>query len=349
MTHSKRPWVVVLAGGDGRRLIGALVGGQRLDRPKQFCSLRGESLLRRTLRRAEGITTPDRTVVVVRHDHRRWWQEELRDLSPGNVLAQADNRGTGVAILHALAHVLQRDDNPTLVILPSDHSAENEATLTESARAASQYAASGHPHLVLLGITAERPETEYGWILPRTEDAARLRVVERFVEKPDAHLASALHAAGGLWNSFIFASSGHALLAAFEASHPHLLRTCFRAFLVRHLDESQERALYGALPRVDFCGEVLPPAVAHLRVLTVPACGWTDLGTPTRVNAWLERSRHEGGRRNRFHVQRGPRPEPRRSKRVSGTRGSTAGPPGGQTARVPARRIRARRRVGHRC
>lgn len=290
MTGSQRPWVVVLAGGDGRRLLGALVGGQRLDRPKQFCRLQGESLLRRTLRRAEGITHRDHTVAVVRHAHRAWWREELRDLPSENVLAQADNRGTGVAILHALAHVLQRDDNPTLVFLPSDHSAESEAILTESVRLAARCAAADLRHLVLLGVTADRPETEYGWILPRTGDASSLRNVERFVEKPDAIAAAALHAAGALWNSFIFACSGHALLTAFEASHPHLLRTCLRSFLVRHLDDSQERAVYRALPRVDFCGEVLQAAVERLRVLTVPPCGWTDLGTPARVNAWLKRA-----------------------------------------------------------
>lgn len=310
MPNSPSPWVVVLAGGDGRRLLGALVDGQRLDRPKQFCFLQDESLLHRTLRRAENISDPDRIVAVVRHDHRRWWRDELRDLPPEHVLAQADNRGTGVAILHALAHVLQRDDNPTLVFLPSDHSAEKESTLTESMRSAAQYAASGREHLVLLGVTADRPETEYGWILPRSGDSASLRAVERFVEKPDAQLAAVLHTAGGLWNSFILACSGRALLAAFEASHPHLLRTCLRSFLVGHLDDSRERALYGALPRVDFCAEVLPAAVGQLRVLTVPACGWTDLGTPARVEEWLTRSacRLTEPASRRFEPGRAPQP-----------------------------------------
>jgi mannose-1-phosphate guanylyltransferase len=261
-----------------------------VDRPKQFFRLRGESLLQRTLRRSGCIADPDRTVAVVRHEHRQWWQNELCELPAENVLAESGNLGTAVAILHALVHALQQDDDPTLVVLPSDHAAESERTLIDSACSAARLAAESREHLVLLGVTAEGPETQYGWILPRRPGSAGLQEVERFVEKPDAEVAAALLADGGLWNSFIFAGSARALLGLFEARHPYLLRTCIRAFRDRGPDESQQQAPLRELPRVEFCGDVLQSAVARLRVLPVPACGWTDLGTPQRVHAWLERS-----------------------------------------------------------
>lgn len=291
MTGSLRPWVVVLAGGEGRRLAGAIINGRRVDRPKQFFYLQGESLLQRALRRSGCIADPGRTVAVVRHEHRHWWQEELRELPTENVLAEADNRGTAVAILHALVHILQRDDDPTLVFLPSDHTAANERTLIDSACSAARFAGESREHLVLLGITAEGPETEYGWIIPRIRGTASPHAVERFVEKPAAEVAARLHASGGLWNSFIFAGSARALLAMFEASHPYLLHTCIRSFRDQEPNEAEQQAPLRELPRVDFCGDVLQSAVTRLRVLPVPACGWTDLGTPQRVNAWLERSR----------------------------------------------------------
>ena len=290
MIGQHRPWVVILAGGDGRRLNGALVRGQRLDRPKQFCRLGGsESLLVETLRRAERITHRSRVIVVVREDHRRWWSDELAQLPSQNVLAQAENRGTAVAILHALVHLLQRDTDPTLVLLPSDHAVEAEAVLAESIGRAARIAAESREHVVLLGVTPEHAETEYGWIMPERGHRAHARAVARFVEKPPAAVADAMFAGGALWNSFIFATTGHALLELFEGGQPRMFACYLESFVARGMDESAGSALFRALPSVDFNRDIVQAASTRLRVLAVPPCGWTDLGTPLRLDHWLRR------------------------------------------------------------
>ena len=48
--------------------------------------------------------------------------------------------------------------------------------------------------------------------------------------------------------------------------------------------------LYGQLPELDFSRHVLEGAEQSLRVLPVPACGWSDLGTPKRVAEALRAS-----------------------------------------------------------
>jgi len=290
MIRQHCPWVVLLAGGDGRRLSRVKVNGQRLDRPKQFCCFHGaRSLLQETLRRAEGITDRSRIVVVVRHDHRHWWFNELGRLPSRNVLAQADNRGTGVAILHALVHVLQRDSDPTLVILPSDHVVDEEAVLLKSIHLAAEMAGESHEHLVLLGMTPEHAESEYGWIVPNRGRPGRVQGVAQFMEKPEAGLAAELFAAGALWNSFISAISGHALLELFEGSQPLTFHRYLESFLVEGIDDVKGSALFRALPFVDFSRDILQAASIRLRVLVVPPCGWTDLGTPPRLEQWLHR------------------------------------------------------------
>jgi len=257
-----------------------------VDRPKQFCRFSGaESLLERTLQRAECVTDRSRIVVVVREDHRCWWSSELNRLAPEHVLAQTDNRGTAVAILHALVHVLRRDASPTVVILPSDHGVTEETVLLESIVLAARTAALSREHLVLLGAAPGHAETEYGWILPSSDVAAGGRKVERFVEKPESRLAADLFTAGALWNTFVCASSGQALLRLFEERQP-LVLSGYLKFLAAHV--THQPALFRALPCVDFGRDVLQSAVSCLRVLTVPPCGWTDLGTPERVNQWLE-------------------------------------------------------------
>ena len=290
MSDSFRPWVVVLAGGDGRRMAGAIVGGKRLDRPKQFCCFQGESLLHRTLRRSRRINDPERTLVVVRDDHRRWWQDELRQFPSENILSEPANRGTAVAILNALVNVLQRDHDSTLVFLPSDHSADREFELVASVNAAARLAAANHKNIMLLGITPNGPEMGYGWILPRPGNPKRGQRVDRFVEKPEAQTVLELQAAGALWNSFIFASSAHALLGLFEATHPRLVHRYLQWFLAHETKAPENSSLFLDLPCVDFCSEILQSKAASLRVLVVPPCGWTDLGTPRRVNQWLDRT-----------------------------------------------------------
>jgi mannose-1-phosphate guanylyltransferase len=48
-------------------------------------------------------------------------------------------------------------------------------------------------------------------------------------------------------------------------------------------------ALYQGLPTVDFSHDVLERQASVLRVVPVPNCGWSDLGTPERVAETLRR------------------------------------------------------------
>src|SRR6187549_3062564 len=96
-------WSVVLAGGRGTRLASlTTVAGETV--PKQYCSLAGgPSMLRRAIWRAEAIAGRDRVLVVVTAAQRRWWESELRDVAPCNVLVQPVDRGTAAGVLLPLA------------------------------------------------------------------------------------------------------------------------------------------------------------------------------------------------------------------------------------------------------
>jgi mannose-1-phosphate guanylyltransferase len=292
MNRPTSPWVIVLAGGDGRRLDGAMVHGRRLDRPKQFCCLGGSgTLLRDTLRRAERITDQSRIVAVVRAEHRRWWIDELAQLPSRNVLAEPENHGTAVAILHAVVHVLQHEGDPTLVILPSDHAADEEDVLVEAIKHAARIAVETPGRFILLGLTPEYPDSDYGWILPDRDATGVAQPVSRFVEKPTSRVAAGLLSAGALWNSFICATSAQALLRLFGTSQPLVLRRLLESGALQANDESERRARFQALPCLDFGRDVLEHATVGLHVLAIPPCGWTDLGTPRRLDRWLQRRR----------------------------------------------------------
>ena len=290
--RSSRVWSIVLAGGYGSRLMGAVVHGRRVDRPKQFCRFGGgESLLQMTLVRAQRATRPSRLVPVVVEPHRAWWHPELHDVPVHSVLVQPGNRGTAVAILHAVLHILRRDADPLIVLHPCDHGVVAEAPLLEALDRAIAAASAAPDELVLLGAIPEHPETEYGWIVPEPGDATSVRRVTRFVEKPSLPVAAGLLRQGALWNTFLLAASGRALLSVFRRSLPQLVNDYFQAMPRTGWCADSLARLYGSLPVLDFSRDVLERSTDRLRVARLRACGWTDLGTPARLESWLARRR----------------------------------------------------------
>ena len=290
-----RDWALVLAAGEGSRLRRLTTTASGVAVPKQFCSLSGgTSLLHDTLRRAQVIAPAERTCVVVCADHRCWWQSLSRSIPSSNIVVQPCNRGTAIGILLPLLAILQRDPDATLGVLPSDHFVRNESLLADAMRQAMRRAHSTAA-LILLGLTPEEPDPELGYVVPGPHADPGMREVEEFVEKPDAALAADIVRRGGLWNSFIFAVRGRSLLDMFEQRVPEVVME-MTAVMQRANRDSAHRyaqlaALYERLPTVDFSRDIVQRQPRDLRVVSVSACGWSDLGTPGRVADVLRKER----------------------------------------------------------
>jgi hypothetical protein len=79
-------------------------------------------------------------------------------------------------------------------------------------------------------------------------------------------------------------STAPALLALYARSLPQILERMSAAVQAEASgNHAALAALYERLPIVDFSREVLAGQESMLRVLPVPRCGWSDLGTPKRV------------------------------------------------------------------
>jgi len=284
------PWAILLAGGEGTRLRGQVVAGEQVDRPKQFCRFGEEkTLLGSTIDRALRLTGASHVVPVVAVEHRRWWQPELECVEADSILAQPLNRGTAVAVLHALLHILQRDDQATIVVFPCDHGIADEHRMLNALRTAIHSVRADATELVLLGVHPEHPETQYGWILPGSTAEGAARPVRSFVEKPQDDVAVSLMEQGALWNTFMFAASARALLERYASTLPRLVQSYREVMSVGGRPEPELTALYHTLPVLDFGRDLLQASRDALHVVKVPPCGWTDLGTPARVEDWLAR------------------------------------------------------------
>jgi mannose-1-phosphate guanylyltransferase len=280
-------WVVVLAGGDGSRLRAITTTASGLAVPKQFCSLRdGPSLLNETLQRAASIAEEARICTVVAQQHERWWRRPLQSLPPENVIVQPRNCGTAVGLLLPLVDILDRDPNAHVVVLPSDHHFGEEAVLRRALARAVGVTRESDSKILLLGIAPEFADSELGYIVPGRL-GAELSPVSQFAEKPSPREAQALIERGALWNVFVLVAQVSALVALLARAAPLLMEKIREA---RRCGRAAMAALYGRLSSIDFSHDVARGNEASLAVLRVPPCGWTDLGTPERLQSTLARS-----------------------------------------------------------
>jgi mannose-1-phosphate guanylyltransferase len=291
MNSSGNTWAIVLAGGKGSRLRSLTTTPSGVAIPKQFCSPQGGcSLLHEALKRAESVASPERILAVVSQQHRRWWGPGLSALPKANIIVQPRNCGTANGILLPLLYILTRDPEARVVVLPSDHHVRDERVLAASLQSAAQELSMRRDDILLLGILPEEVDPELGYIVPGGLDGA-VSMVDRFVEKPDRSVARTLIDAGALWNAFIVASRARALLQLFVQRFPQVVIDMQRVVAQNQFTPGLSAAaldLYRDLPDIDFSRQVLQGAEPMLRVLRVPRCGWSDLGTPTRLAKTLQ-------------------------------------------------------------
>jgi mannose-1-phosphate guanylyltransferase len=297
---STRTWSLILAGGDGTRLrpLTTQIAGDA--RPKQFCRMfDGETLLDRTRRRADLVSRFDRQVIVVTRTHEPYYRRLSTDISPGRLVVQPENRGTAVGILYPLLRIGELAGDVPVAVFPSDHYVGDELAFASYVHTAIEVVEQKRELVVLLGIEADRPEAEYGWIepdsVPLPIDGEPVFAIRRFWEKPSARVAELLLERGCLWNSFVMVGRLSAFLDLVDRAAPELLRSFARARSV--LGTSAEPAaierVYASLPNTGFSERVLVHASHGLATLRVKGVDWSDWGNPARVFASLT---HSSGR-----------------------------------------------------
>jgi mannose-1-phosphate guanylyltransferase len=294
MSDASNRWALVLAAGSGTRLSALTSDGAGVSVPKQFCSLAGgASLLEEALARAAAVAAPAQTVVVVAEDHRRHWQAALASVSPHNIIVQPRNRGTANGILLGVSAILERDANALVASIPSDHYVEREGALARALdRALTAADAARAGSVAFLGVEPEMADPELGYIVRGEPLGDGSCAVARFVEKPSHAEAVKLLKRRALWNSFILAARAATLVDLIALRYPAEVAR-FRG-LWRRMGRSESlsrelEGLYATLPEIDFSRNVVEGTTAPLHVVEVPACGWSDLGTPQRVGECLGR------------------------------------------------------------
>ena len=296
-------WSVVLAGGEGSRLRTLTTTREGLVIPKQYCSInRSSCLLQDALKRAATVAMPSHVCTVVADQHRRWWTSAIAGLNESNVFVQNRNRGTAYGILLALLKLEMRNPSAIVTFLPADHYFRDEEAITRVLRIAGNLASANTHATYLLGADPERADPELGYILPAEKVLDKPAEIVGFTEKPTTDHARELLSVGALWNLSILVGSLGALLELFEEDYAERLGQMREALNCRVAGDRQSLdTFYGAIAPSDFSHDVLEVQATRLQVLRVPNCGWTDLGTPQRVEATV-RSMGVNGDSVRPHI-----------------------------------------------
>ena len=233
---------VILAGGSGTRLWPM----SRELYPKQLLRLQGErSLLQDTVLRLDGIARTSvenaqqialaAPIIVCNEEHRFLIAEQLEGIGQqgSRILLEPAGRNTAPALTIAASLARLGDQDPLLLVMPSDHIIPDHEAFHSTIRTGIHYAIQGF--VVTFGIVPTRAETGYGYIR-KGESLGSAHThpaneIEAFVEKPDADAVRSYLASGDyLWNSGLFLMRASIWHEAMRRYRPDVLAKCEQAF-----------------------------------------------------------------------------------------------------------------------
>jgi mannose-1-phosphate guanylyltransferase/mannose-6-phosphate isomerase len=271
---------VILSGGSGTRLWPM----SRAHYPKQLLPLTSKrSLLQEAVLRVADTARFAPPVVVANDEHRFIVAEHLRlsGMMPQAIVLEPMGRNTAPAVCIAALTLLAAERDPVMLVAPSDHAISDVGAFRAAIDRAADTARTGR--LVTFGITADRPETGYGYIrrggpIAGADGAYELAA---FVEKPDRARAESYVAAGDYyWNSGIFVFPAGLFLRELEANHPAVVAACRTALdrATRDLDFLRlDKSAFAAAESISVDYAVMEHT-RHAAVVPVDM-GWSDVGT----------------------------------------------------------------------
>jgi len=286
---------VILCGGSGTRLWPL----SRSSYPKQFLVLSGgatnQSLFQLAIDRTNSVGDENcligKTLVVTNEEHRFLALDQLRELKDisADLLLEPSGRNTAPALTFAALQSQDQGIDPILIVTPADQTIQNNNAFTKALRQSVQIAESGA--IAILGITPTAPETGYGYIKVSKTSPQQFEnefVVDRFVEKPSAKIATGyLNDGGYYWNGGMFVLKASTWLAALKEFRPDILQATRLAWERKTIDDSTGASFirplkegFASIPSesIDYAViEKCPGSKFPIKMVALDA-GWNDLG-----------------------------------------------------------------------
>lgn len=277
---------LIMAGGGGTRLWPL----SRPERPKPFIPdfpTPGPCLIAQTIGRLDGLIDPEHIFIVANPSHARALREALPGWDPKQLILEPAAKNTAAAIAYALASVQHRGITPQWAILPADHRIARPHAFARTLQKALACAKNSE-EIVTLGIPADRPSSEFGYIQVRPSADPQILEGLGFTEKPAKEQAQAWIDQGDhVWNAGIFVGTHQTLTQAFAAHTPALWSSVLECVK----DPRSAKQRFAKLESQPFDRAIME-RLERFKVLPLDA-GWNDVGQWQR--AALELSPDERG------------------------------------------------------
>ncbi len=273
---------LILCGGSGSRLWPL----SRESYPKQFLSIKKEekfSLLQQTIIRISTLKNLKKPILVCNEEHRFIVAEQMREINIEEfiIMLEPFGRNTAPAITLAALKSLELDEDPTLLVLSSDHEIKKNEQFLKVINEGLRFAEMNK--LVTFGVVPRSPEVGYGYIKATKPFGSKLEgfKIESFIEKPDKETAQKLIQDNRYtWNSGIFMFKSKEIIKEIDMFSPEILICCKNALDKSKVDLDFQRLDKASFKKCDNLSIDIAVMEKTTRGIVVPLdVGWSDVGS----------------------------------------------------------------------
>lgn len=282
MTQNTNNYILILAGGKGRRLWPV----SRDAMPKQFLDFFsvGKTQLQQTWERALKVVPRENIFISTNKQYADITHEQLPDAVSENILVEPIFRNTAPSLAWATYRTQKRHQDGKILVMPSDHAVMDEARFADSMKQAFDYV-DNNEMLLTVGVMPTRPEPGYGYVQmgnPVPPESDKFFEVKSFTEKPEREFAKMFMESGEfLWNTGMFCGN----VNFFRKSLSEIFPVTFR-----HMEANSDIFYHDLDKEMEFVNEqfaYLPHISIEDGILNKTAnnyvmkadFGWADLGT----------------------------------------------------------------------
>ena len=288
---------LIMAGGSGERFWPL----STKQKPKQLLKIFSDkSLIRLAYERVLPLVSKDQIFIATNEIQVPALKEDLTELDDSRIIIEPAFRDTAAAIAYGSTIISKYYDNPTVVVLASDHLISNGDEFRKVIKIAEKEAEKNN--IVTLGIKPTYPETGYGYI---EVNDSKLNIPTKslgFREKPKYDLAKQYFESGKyLWNSGMFIFKYETIMDALNKYSKNHFKTINE---IRNLFNKNEGIKTAELVKDKFMNfekkSIDFAVMEHTdNIMVIPSeFGWNDVGNYTAFEELFDKDENGNVIRN---------------------------------------------------
>jgi len=271
---------LIMAGGSGERFWPL----STKQKPKQLLKIFSDkSLIRLAYERILPLVDKDRIFIATNEIQVPALKEDLSELDDTRIIIEPAFRDTAAAIAYGSTMISKYYENPTVVVLASDHLIADGDTFRNVIKIAEQEAENNN--IVTLGIKPTYPETGYGYIEVSDSTLNKPTKSLGFREKPKYEIAKLYFESGRyLWNSGMFIFKYETIMNALKEYSPNHYETIESIKPLFNKNEGVKTAELVKDKFMNFEKKSIDFAVMEHapNIMVIPSeFGWNDVGNFT--------------------------------------------------------------------